>query len=73
VHRTGGEWVADRTADTRRGGGIFLHVQARSVQDRPTAGCVAMPEPAMTALLRWLDPGAEPVVVMGPRRVIDRM
>jgi len=27
----------------------------------------------MAALLRWLDPGTRPVVVMGPRRVIDRM
>ena len=73
VHRAGGEWVASRTADTRRGGGIFLHVQARAVGDRPTAGCVAMPQRRMAALLRWLDPEAKPVVVMGPRRVIDRM
>jgi L,D-peptidoglycan transpeptidase YkuD (ErfK/YbiS/YcfS/YnhG family) len=73
VHRTGGEWVAGRTADTRRGGGIFLHVQAQRVQDRPTAGCVAMAPRRIAALLRWLDPAAGPVVVMGPRRVIDRM
>jgi L,D-peptidoglycan transpeptidase YkuD (ErfK/YbiS/YcfS/YnhG family) len=73
VHRAGGEWVASRTADTRRGGGIFLHVQDREVAARPTAGCVAMPRRRMTALLRWLDPTARPVVVMGPRRVIDRM
>jgi L,D-peptidoglycan transpeptidase YkuD (ErfK/YbiS/YcfS/YnhG family) len=73
VHRSGGEWVAGRTADTRRGGGIFLHVQARAVRDRPTAGCVAMPPRQVAALLRWLDPAERPVVVMGPGQVIDRM
>jgi L,D-peptidoglycan transpeptidase YkuD (ErfK/YbiS/YcfS/YnhG family) len=73
VRRSAGEMVAEHPADTRRGGGIFLHVQAQAVQDRPTAGCVAMPPRQMTALLRWLDPNARPVVVMGPRRIIDRM
>lgn len=73
VHWAGGERVARRPADTRRGGGIFLHVQAREQAERPTAGCVAMPQPRMLALLRWLDPDARPVVVMGPRPVIDRM
>ena len=73
VHRAAGEWVAGRTADTRRGGGIFLHVQAQAVQDRPTAGCVAMPQRALADLLRWLDPADRPVAVMGPRRVIDRL
>jgi L,D-peptidoglycan transpeptidase YkuD (ErfK/YbiS/YcfS/YnhG family) len=73
VHWAGGERVADRTADTGRGGGIFLHVQARALADRPTAGCVAMPQRRMTALLQWLAPARRPVVVMGPTSVIGRM
>ncbi|HEX7187765.1 MAG TPA: L,D-transpeptidase family protein [Actinomycetes bacterium] len=73
VHRTGGEWVARDPADTSRGGGIFLHVQKRAAEDRATAGCVAMPQPRMRWLLRWLDPDAAPVVVMGPRSAISRM
>jgi L,D-peptidoglycan transpeptidase YkuD (ErfK/YbiS/YcfS/YnhG family) len=73
VHRSGGELVSGDPVDTRRGGGIFLHVQARDLADRSTAGCVAMPRARMVALLRWLDPDRDPVVVMGPRRVIDEM
>jgi L,D-peptidoglycan transpeptidase YkuD (ErfK/YbiS/YcfS/YnhG family) len=73
VHWSGGERVASRPADTRRGGGIFLHVQARAPAERPTAGCVAMPPARMVALLRWLDPASRPVVVIGPRSAIDRM
>ena len=73
VHWAGGERVADRPADTRRGGGIFLHVQARALAERPTAGCVAMPMTRLVALLRWLDPASRPVVVIGPRSSIDRM
>ena len=73
VHRSAGEVVAGDPADTRRGGGIFLHVQARDRSDRPTAGCVAMPRARLVALLRWLDPEQGPVVVMGPRRVIDEL
>ena len=73
VHWAGGERVAARPADTRRGGGIFLHVQARSAAERPTAGCVAMPQRRLVTLLRWLDPASDPVVVIGPRSAIDRM
>lgn len=73
VQWSGGERVASRPADTGRGGGIFLHVQARAPAERPTAGCVAMPPTRMVALLRWLDPASRPVVVIGPRSAIDRM
>lgn len=47
-------------ADTRRGGGIFLHVTNGKV----TAGCVAIPRNDMAALVRWLDPAKDPVVVI---------
>jgi L,D-peptidoglycan transpeptidase YkuD (ErfK/YbiS/YcfS/YnhG family) len=47
--------------DVRRGGGIFLHVSI----GRPTAGCVAVPRATMRALLRWLDPAADPRIIIG--------
>jgi L,D-peptidoglycan transpeptidase YkuD (ErfK/YbiS/YcfS/YnhG family) len=73
VHRSGSEWLAREAADTRRGGGIFLHVQKASTQDRATAGCVAMPRERLLRLLHWLDPAKAPVVVAGPRPAITRM
>lgn len=57
------QYVARDTADTRRGGGIFLHVQ-RSAH---TAGCVAGPLSDIRWVLRWLDPARHPRIVMGPR------
>ena len=62
VHYDGRQWVADRPANTRKGGGIFLHVNG----DGATAGCVSVSRPMMARLLRWLDPAREPRIVMGP-------
>ena len=47
-------------ANTRRGGGIFLHVTNGKV----TAGCIAIPRDDMATLLRWLDPAKDPVIVI---------
>ena len=60
-----GERRALRPANTTKGGGIFLHVD----RDRPTAGCVAMGQAQMRRTLLWLEPGADPHIVMGPRKV----
>jgi L,D-peptidoglycan transpeptidase YkuD (ErfK/YbiS/YcfS/YnhG family) len=54
--------VADQPADTKRGGGIFLHVRGAG----NTAGCIAMAKTHVEWLLRWLDPAKHPQVVMGP-------
>jgi L,D-peptidoglycan transpeptidase YkuD (ErfK/YbiS/YcfS/YnhG family) len=56
-------------ADTRAGGGIFLHVTNGKV----TAGCIAIPQGAMREVLAWLDPDRKPVIVVGPASVIDQM
>jgi L,D-peptidoglycan transpeptidase YkuD (ErfK/YbiS/YcfS/YnhG family) len=69
VRADGGERRARRPADTRRGGGIFLHVERPGA----TTGCVSVAQRDMKALLRWLDPHRGPVVVMGPRSAIDRL
>lgn len=56
-------------ADTRAGGGIFLHVS----KGEPTAGCISVPRSTMRSILRWLDPSKNPVIVVGPRSDISRM
>jgi L,D-peptidoglycan transpeptidase YkuD (ErfK/YbiS/YcfS/YnhG family) len=60
---------AAHPADTRKGGGIFLHVSDGSA----TAGCIAVPEPTMRRLLDWLDPAQHPVLVAGPIGAIGHM
>jgi len=64
VHRApSGERVATHPADTRRGGGIFVHVNGSGA----TAGCVSIAAPQMRWLVRWLEPTAVPTIAMGPR------
>jgi L,D-peptidoglycan transpeptidase YkuD (ErfK/YbiS/YcfS/YnhG family) len=50
----------DQSANTGQGGGIFLHVS----NGTKTAGCVAIPEKAMKAILEWLDPKKNPIIVI---------
>ena len=50
----------DQSANTGQGGGIFLHVS----NGTKTAGCVAIPENAMKAILEWIDPDKNPVIVI---------
>ena len=46
------------------GSGIFLHVS----HNRPTAGCVSLPEDRVVDILRWLDPAQHPVIFTGVAR-----
>ena len=46
-----------------RGSGIFLHVQ----KPNPTNGCISVRKAALVRILRWLDPAAEPRIVIGTR------
>jgi len=50
------------------GSAIFIHADTGG----PTAGCVSLPLPDLDTLLRWLQPAASPLVVMGPDSEIDR-
>ena len=47
-------------ADTRRGGGIFLHVTNGS----KTAGCVAVRQSVMKEILQWLEPTLNPQMII---------
>ena len=64
-----GQLVAAEPADTRLGGGIFLHVNGPGA----TSGCVSVGRATMRLTLRWLDPAQHPVIVMGPRSAIGQL
>ncbi|MGZ6728804.1 MAG: L,D-transpeptidase family protein [Gaiellaceae bacterium] len=51
-----------------RGSGIFLHAST----GRPTLGCVSLPLPRLLRTLRWLEPSAKPLIVIGTRAEIAR-
>jgi L,D-peptidoglycan transpeptidase YkuD (ErfK/YbiS/YcfS/YnhG family) len=51
-----------------RGSGIFLH---RST-GRPTLGCISLPLAQLVTLLRWLDPTASPLIVIGTAATVRR-
>jgi D-alanyl-D-alanine dipeptidase len=54
-----------------RGSCIFLHIW-RS-QGSPTAGCTAMPADDLEAVVRWLDPRRQPLLVQLPTREYARL
>lgn len=58
---TGADGVrrAASPANTRKGGGIFLHV----TNGKSTAGCIAVPEATMVRLLKWMNPQDHPVII----------
>ena len=61
-----GAVIAYNTARTPGlGSAIFLHINIGT----PTAGCVTLPEGELLEILRWLNPGAAPRIVMGVRTV----
>jgi len=60
------DWT--RPLGAGRGGGIWFHVD----HGGPTHGCVSIAEQHMKELLRTLDPGLHPVVVMGDAKSLAR-
>jgi len=55
-------------ATPARGSGIFLHVSV----GRSTAGCLALAQSELVAVLRWLNPADSPRIVMAPSPVLSR-
>lgn len=51
------------------GSAIFLHAWVNG----PTAGCVALPDPRLLRLLRWLAPAKHPVIEIGTDAMIGRL
>ncbi|WP_433199415.1 L,D-transpeptidase family protein [Dactylosporangium sp. CS-047395] len=51
-----------------RGSGIFLHQS----NGNSTLGCVSLAQSDLTAVLRWLDPSANPRIVMAPTAWLGR-
>jgi L,D-peptidoglycan transpeptidase YkuD (ErfK/YbiS/YcfS/YnhG family) len=56
----------DEPANTRAGGGIFLHVS----KGEPTAGCISISEGTIRRVMDWLDPGRNPVIVIGKAKAL---
>ena len=46
-----------------KGSGIFLHAQTGG----PTIGCISLRKAELRTVLRWLRPGARPVIAIGTR------
>jgi L,D-peptidoglycan transpeptidase YkuD (ErfK/YbiS/YcfS/YnhG family) len=44
-----------------KGSAFFLHV----TNGAATAGCVAVPQSSLVAILKWLDPAARPLISIG--------
>jgi L,D-peptidoglycan transpeptidase YkuD (ErfK/YbiS/YcfS/YnhG family) len=51
------------------GSAIFIHIWRG--KGKPTAGCVALSEEDIIRILRWLNPAARPLVVMGTETVME--
>lgn len=68
-----GAWVGHNDSPPRGGAGscIFLHIWKDA--ETGTAGCTAMAEADMKALLGWLVPEAQPVLVQLPRQEYDTL
>jgi D-alanyl-D-alanine dipeptidase len=68
-----GLMVDHNAPDTRPGAGscIFFHLWRRP--GAPTVGCTAMNEPAMQAVLAWMDASKKPILVQLPRAELERL
>lgn len=66
-------FVIAHNPDNRDAAGscIFAHLWKNA--ETPTAGCTAMPEPAMAQLLDWLERDAKPVFVLLPDKEYARL
>lgn len=51
------------------GSAIFFHLWRK--KGTPTEGCVALSEENLTQILRWLNPEAKPLVIMGTNVMTD--
>jgi len=66
-------FVIEHNAGNRSGAGSCIFAHLWRAPGEPTAGCTAMPEPAMQALLAWLDPRRKPVFALLPDNELERL
>ena len=59
-------FVVEHNARAERGAASCIFAHAWKAPGEATAGCTAMDEAAMRALVAWLDPAAEPVFLLLP-------
>ena len=65
-------FVIEHNAQNIRGMGSCIFAHLWGEPGKTTAGCTAMAEPVMVALLRQLDTGKRPVFVLMPEHEYDR-
>ncbi len=66
-------FVVEHNEARTPGGGSCIFAHAWKAPGEPTAGCTAMDEAALRALVAWLDPEAEPVFVLLPAEAHARL
>jgi D-alanyl-D-alanine dipeptidase len=71
VYRWGAVVLHNDPPQKGRGSCIFLHLV--DPHGKPTSGCTSMAAAALEALLRWIDPAAQPLLVQLPRAEYDRL
>jgi L,D-peptidoglycan transpeptidase YkuD (ErfK/YbiS/YcfS/YnhG family) len=52
-----------------KGSAIFFHIWRDA--NTPTAGCTAMAKDDLSALMRWLDPNKNPIIIAAPVTELD--
>ncbi|HEY0506092.1 MAG TPA: L,D-transpeptidase family protein [Lysobacter sp.] len=66
-------FVIEHNPGNTRGAGSCIFAHLWKAPGEPTAGCTAMAEPAMQALLAWLQPKRRPVFVLLPNDELERL
>jgi L,D-peptidoglycan transpeptidase YkuD (ErfK/YbiS/YcfS/YnhG family) len=66
-------FVIEHNAHGAAGAGSCIFVHLWKSADSTTSGCTAMAEPALRALLRWLQPAQHPVFVLLPQAEYERL
>ena len=69
LYRLGVEVQSNASRVPGAGSCIFLHLWRGP--GSPTAGCTAMAEDDLLEILRWLDPGADPLLIQGDREFLE--
>ncbi|BDU17194.1 L,D-transpeptidase family protein [Lysobacter auxotrophicus] len=66
-------FVIEHNPGNRSAAGSCIFAHLWRAPGEPTAGCTAMPEPAMRELLAWLDPRRKPVFALLPDNELERL